>query len=362
MKSQENSGNHYGEVLQTTDVVTVLDEIQDERGINLRRVHVDDVSETSPTRHDRQAAIALNDEQLRANPDWTAPQLDSKDRSLILNNPVSEWVYEGSPAMYEWHSALIPTAEALVPMQRPDITKLPIRTEMDKDGNVVDVRGGGPIDEVARSFFTDALDSIGLRTRAKIMTEIARGYIDAEEDTTWVSLACGAAIPVLEALKSIKNDNHQVHLQLVDIDRGTLSFARQLALEEGLEEGRDFTPEVRNLVADMIISDSFTEGREESAMMVDALGILEYFNDKRSATFLGNAYKLVKPGGALVFANMLSDRQELEFNRRGIGWPKIYPRSLEEIIEITDNADLPPENVTITVPEDGVYAVIEVKK
>jgi hypothetical protein len=59
---------------------------------------------------------------------------------------------------------------------------------------------------------------------------------------------------------------------------------------------------------------------------------------------------------------MLSSRPELAFNQRGIGWPKIYPRSLEGIAGIAAAADMPLDKMTVTVPEDGVYAVVEIKK
>lgn len=96
--------------------------------------------------------------------------------------------------------------------------------------------------------------------------------------------------------------------------------------------------------------------------MVDALGIFEYFDDQRSVLFLKNAYRLVRPGGVMVAANMLSDRPELAFNQRGIGWPKIFLRSREELKQLVVRAGVPVDCMAMTIPEDGVYAVVEMRK
>jgi SAM-dependent methyltransferase len=339
----------------------VLDEVTDERGITLRRVHVEDPSEYSSTREVRQAMITEWDNELQMHPDWLPP-IDAENGDIIANNPVSHHIYD-SPGMREWRRTLVPSAVALIPMQDPYLTHLPHRLEKVAEGEFVVVGGGEAVDDAARSFFMDALDSIGIRTRAKIMADTARQYVDDTQGTLWVSLACGAAMPVLDALKSINQEETTTKLHLIDIDEGTLESARQLAEGNGLVQGEDFITYPRNLLKDMIASDRLVaELGEESATMVDALGIFEYFSDTRSVQFLQNAYRLVKPGGALVIANMLSNRPELDFNQRGIGWPKIYPRALDEIIAIAGEAGVPLDKVTITVPQDGVYAVLELKK
>ena len=63
---------------------------------------------------------------------------------------------------------------------------------------------------------------------------------------------------------------------------------------------------------------------------------------------------------ALVVANMLSDRPQLAFNQRGAGWPHIYPRSIDELVRLVELAGLPLDRTTVHVPQDGVYAVVEI--
>lgn len=342
--------------------ISLLHETIDERGLSLRYVHVADISDTSPTREARQEMIAEQNELIRQHPEWEAPEIDASGQ-LILKNPVSEWLYK-SPAIHAWRQDLVPSADALLPMQRTEESTLPIRLAVDDEGIPYAISGGDAIDDDARSFFVDSLDGIGIRTRAVIMAEIAQGHIGSDDTVKWLSLACGAAHPVFEALQSVsRGGDINARLHLIDYDQGTLESARRQSLHYGLQEGEHFTVSNRNLITDMIITDRLVEEHTpESARLVDALGIFEYFDSKRSAQFLNNAYKLVEPGGAVVISNMLSTRREIDLNQRGVGWPKIFPRTIEELTSIIEAADISLDTVTITVPEDGIYAVAEIRK
>jgi SAM-dependent methyltransferase len=308
---------------------------------------VADASDASPTRARRQALISASDHTLRANPAWGPP--DVVEGRLQARNGVSAWIYS-APGMREWRQDLVPTARALFPMQRPESTHLP---------------SGGEIDSESRSFFLDALDSIGIRTRAALMQEVVGSRTralredGAEGTLSWVSLACGAAVPVLDALAEL--DTGQVHLWLVDMDPAALAFAVELAAEQDLLEGRDLTVLQRNLVSAVVVRDTLvSEIGEGTVAVVDALGIFEYFADASCVRLLRNAYRMLRPGGTLVVANMLSDRREIDFNQRGIGWPKIYPRTIEQVLALVERAGLPLDRTTVTVPQDGVYAVLDV--
>lgn len=248
--------------------------------------------------------------------------------------------------MREWRTELVPSAKALYPLQRPGSTHLP---------------SGGVVDELARSFFFDAIDSIGIRTRARIMGSVMEKYALPGRATHWVSLASGAAVPVLDAAARFDGSTSLL-IDLVDYDQNALDFAQYLFQQQNVR-GVTMRMHRRNLIKDMIVTDVLVQDLgEEQITMVDALGIFEYFDDERSVPFLSNAYRLVKPGGVMVAANMLSDRPELAFNQRGIGWPKIFPRSCDELKQLFARGGVPLDCVTMTVAEDRVYVVAELKK
>lgn len=335
-----------GRDLTVRIAVEDLDELT---GVRHRRVVVDDESALSPTRERNHGSLALLDDLLRANPGWDTPRVVDGE-VLTGDNPAAAWVY-ASATMREWRARLVPSAMALYPVQRGG-SHLP---------------SGAPMDEMAHRVLVDSLDAIGIRTRARVMGDVVRrataeaGPGTCGEPRSWVSLACGAAVPVLDALATLPEA--RVHLQLVDLDAEALAFARSLAAEQGLVEGRDVTLLQRDLVRSVVAGTGLLEELGEGRhLVVEALGIFEYFTDASCVRLLRNAHRLLRPGGVLVVGNMLADRPELAFNQRGAGWPRLFPRSTEQLVDLVRRAGLPLERTTVSVPEDGVYAVVDVRR
>ena len=316
-------------------------------GALVRRVRVADLSDDAADRREWQARMGAWDTVLAAEPSLAAPLVH--DGALVLRNDASRWLYS-SPGMQEWRRDLVPSARALYPMQRPDDALMP---------------SGRPLDEMARRMFIGSLDGIGIRTRAAVMREVVaeRAHLapvpPGERHRAWVSLACGAAVPVLDAAAAVPGDHH---LHLVDLDLDALGFARRLADGQGLVEGVDYTVHHRDLVRTVVVRDTLVdEIGEGRAAVVDALGIFEYFSDASCVRLLRNAHRLLAPGGVLVVANMLRDRPQLAWNQRGVGWPTIHPRSVDEVLALVAAAGLPLHLTTVHLPTDGVYAVVEVR-
>ncbi|HYG83496.1 MAG TPA: class I SAM-dependent methyltransferase family protein [Verrucomicrobiae bacterium] len=324
------------------------------KGMRIERVQVSDgfEAENPELRAEIQATLEYWDVELQRHPEWQAPRQDPETKMPIVDpaNKASMWHYS-TESQRQWGS-LMPTALALHPLQRPESAVMP---------------NGAHIDDRARELFKHSIDAIGIRSRAAIMTDIALEIAKKQEtnDMKWVSIACGAAVPVLSAIERIKAEQPEKapKLELIDLDPQALAFAKTLAEEQGLEAGRDFTTRRSNIIKDMLVRDTLIdELGEQTAQMVDGLGIFEYFRDDVAVSMLQKMHRLVAPGGSLVIGNMLEDRPQLEFNRRAVGWPKIYPRALEDLSDLVQQAGIPIENVTTYIPEDGVYAVVSIEK
>jgi hypothetical protein len=331
-----------------------------EADIRVEKVKVIDGCEALPGRLETQLAVDYMDRLLVEHPQWRPPVFDKETQTAIfdVDNESSKALYDNSDTLREWFiGASQAEATALYPLQRPHIDRLP---------------SGEIIDEKSRAFFYHGLDAIGIRTRAKVMTEISSRFLHNRPAARWISLACGGAVPVMDALKECE-DIDMIHLDLVDFNADALNFASDLATREAHlqevptynkeSELRSYTTHEINLIRGLIVTDSLVDQfGEGSSDMVDALGIFEYFSKKDSTAFLKNAYRLVRDDGVLVIANMLADRPQMEFNRRGVGWPDLYPRSTDELAEIIVDAGIDPQNVRIIIPEDGIYAVVEIRK
>lgn len=284
-----------------------------------------DISDQWPMKDDVTREINALNQAMKANPELLPPLLEEGENGLprlIPQHLHSDQAYRTRPAMAAWRARLVPSAAGAL-----------------RAGAVCGAKSAG---------------------RAP-----ARRYADGQRKppVVYPRQRCHRrAIPVLEALRTAKLDGQKVHLSLVDDDPVALRWAETMAAQEGLNVGEQLTLLKRHLVHTLIRSDDLVlELGEHQAELVDALGIFEYFNDVDAVIFLQRALRLVKPGGAVIVSNMLTTSPQIDFILRCIGWAHIFPRSLQQLQDIHLAAGIPVENVTVIVPKDGVYAVMEIR-
>ena len=326
--------------------------------MRIEHVTVADAGDAERYRAMREAThreMAEINDTLRAHPEFAAPTVDCDGAdgrpTLRFNNPLAARIYGPRPALRSWRTDLVPSAKALTVLYDAEARTLP---------------SGELIDAASRDYFLHGPDAIAIRARAAIMSSIAARCITPGTTARWASLACGAAIPVFQALDGDRSG--EIDVKLVDFDDEALTHAAQLATLRGFREGADFHLLKRHLIRDLIATTALVDELGEASMdFVDMLGIFEYVPDEHlglrsAAVFLQNAVRLVKPGGVLVAANMLDTHPLLDFNQRGIGWPKIYPRSRHQLLQIMSDAGISPRWVTMTIADDGIYAVLSIRK
>lgn len=315
----------------------------------IKHITCSDISDNWPMKDQVVEQIDDINQQLACDLSLEAPEIfvdNLGKRRIRCRNKLSEQAFHSRPALEEWRCQLVPTALALWAVQHPLAVRL---------------ISGGEMDLNSRPWFIHANDARGIRSRAKVMAAIADFHLNDSVAANWISLACGAAVPVLKTLHSAKLKSQKFTLLLIDHDRQSLKFARGLATQYGLVEGQHFQLLMRNLFDRMIVTDKLVqELGEQSAELVDGLGIFEYFSESEAVYFIRHALRLVKPGGVLIISNMLKTSPQIDFALRCVGWTTIYPRTLFELREIILAAGINLQNVTVTLPSDGVYAVMEI--
>ena len=291
-------------------------------------------------------------------------------------NPATHELIARVPGVENWLE-LIPTASALALLYDPNTKQL---------------ANGKPVSPVVRDWACNILDAHGIRSRGEIVQDIlSRHAIDQASlgatEQQWVSLACGAAQPVCQALRHIKENGHAVpRVTLVDLDRSALRAAKTYAQAMKVKQSIDVRcmnilrpqgvvlPAVNaqtNVAARALRRQIGLEAATYDA--VDAVGILEYVPEVLSdesptalqvnaATFLANAAQLVKPGGLLLVGNMRDTHPQLGFTLNVVQWPHIQPRSIETMQRIVEVAGLGDWRVDVYCPDDGVYAVYAMRR
>jgi hypothetical protein len=276
----------------------------------------------------------------------------------VWGDPVSMQVLDDTlqnEAFKAWRT-LMPSSVALAYLSDP----LSFHDITNKDGQIL-----APLDEEARAWLTACSDAIGMRSRATVLSELVREYVRISKSSSclkWMSVACGTALPTMKAAvhAGIKPD-----LMLVDIDESAMDATEQLAEEIGFEGN------ITKRRTSIFRESRMSELREELGhngdrpRIVDMMGIFEYTGEnlkKDPVTFLKSNYEMLYPGGRLIFGQMRKDRPNPDFTMGAIGWPYVEMRSPKEIMEIIVAAGINPKEVSLYMPNDGVYTVVSIDK
>ncbi|MHA6510732.1 SAM-dependent methyltransferase [Tessaracoccus sp. Y1736] len=276
--------------------------------------------------------------------------------NIDRTNPATQALLSAVPASGAWLD-MVPTAAALHPFYEPLAEDLP---------------DGTPIGSRFRRWTRNCADARGIRSRAAALASILDAHADSRD---WLSLACGAAQPVLQA--AARRGALAPKVTLVDIDPRALrladAYANTLGIADKVRLRRGNILHPRGLTGLLGL-----RLRRASFDVVDAIGILEYLKPHDwvytygrlirtssamagAVTFLRNAYDLVRPGGVLVVGNMLDTHPQLAFTLNVIQWPHIQPRSIDEMLHLLAAAGIDGP-VTAKRPTDGVYCVYSVTK
>jgi len=208
----------------------------------------------------------------------------------------------------------------------------------------------------SRDYLTGVIDAHAVRTRAQtVRTMLQEHFAGADRPLRFMSIACGAAGPVLDyALDAAGLGVEVAELAFVDHDPLALATTSALARTAGL--GDIVRPLRKNLLK--TAPASYVSGLVD---MVDLVGVFEHLPTSRmghrvASTVLAAAAEVVRPGGLVLLGNMLADRPQQRFFDSV--WPRLSQRTIREVLALVAEAGIPAELVKVRVPmREGVYAV-----
>ena len=326
----------------------------------VRHVRVGDESDRDVELRNEHRAYGENFERiLRANPQWESTVAGKGSVSIPEDNKAAQWLYyseDGQPTqLLEW-AAKFPTAIALEPLQR-----------LEKGGKWF---AEGKSDDRSLELFTNMVDAIGLRSRARIYSQSLVEYAERSgaDELNILSIGSGAAVPNIDATKRLEESDKAVHWKFFDFDAQALMFAQKLVSENNFNYSTfDYGPEWENPETHAVEPKGRSyfrafEEKDGSADIVDALGLWEYLDAEKATKFAHQLFKKVKPGGSMIVSNMLPSRPQRQLNERAVGWQKLHLRNETDLLDILEGAGIDTRQVTMTHAEDGVYVVVEIEK
>lgn len=218
----------------------------------------------------------------------------------------------------------------------------------------------------SRDFFLGVKDAEAVRSRAAAATLMVNSHIEgsallkSRQDLVSASLACGAAGPVYGLVNTLGARGHNFS-KVTLVDQDTMALATALALAEGAGVQDKIDLQHRNLITEKLTDYILPH----SVDVVDLLGLFEYIPNTSempmAAELLKQVKDIVRPGGMIVFGNMLKHRPQQKFFSEVVQWPNLQQRGIRETLYIASQAGFDPKQVEVQIPQEGVYAVYGVK-
>lgn len=247
------------------------------------------------------------------------------------------------PGVRAW-TAYMPGGLATQPVHNPEVKTL---------------ASGKHIDVMTRRLFRHSVDAIGLRARAYVMTWRIKELLDRrEEPVTWLSLASGSGQPVYDAITVLGPEKFRSVI-ITDGDSETLAFANKLAKQEGVVAQTNLYLEQLDVFDQKAFDKLF---HTHKPAVVDAMGLFEYLEVGQAAALLSRVYHGLPKGGVFIFTNMSPTHPHLDLHKRGLGWPGVIPRSVEDMAKIFAESKVPKSTVEVFQASDKVYNVYQVTK
>lgn len=286
--------------------------------------------------------MEVADQLLKEHPEWTLPPKGVR----FQDNPVFDHFYNrypGQDSMKIWRDTLVPNATALYPLQR-----------FEDAGRLFP---NGEVDLYAIDIFKNHEDSVAIRSRGAIYKQVLldRFMSAPRRSLKGLALGAGAGVPNIDATVTLRDTQQKnIAWRMFDTSYNSLEFAEQLALEAGIEKEDIVTKRADYKKAFLLES--------ETVDIADMLGLMEYLSREDCVTAMHELYRIINPGGVLVVSNMLDSRSHLDFHKRGLQWPGVVPRSIDDLVDMVAEAGIDTNHLTVSTAQDEVYAVLEIRK
>lgn len=203
-----------------------------------------------------------------------------------------------------------------------------------------------------------------VRNRLKVVvqqlsTEIEK-ILEKKDLVTIISLACGSAEAVIQAISSLGDNKSRVKLILLDMAEDALNYARGECEKAGIDVVTIQSDIMRLIVA--------VHGKHRLPKLtpiinllgqvdiVEMVGLLDYLNDDRAQDLFFAIKELLAPGGMFITANVIPN-PEIFFLRLCSDWEMIY-RQEHQLEKLCSKVF----QTTVYAEPLGIHAIAECRK
>lgn len=174
------------------------------------------------------------------------------------------------------------------------------------------------LDGLLEAFWMNVRSAQALRNRRLIVVSILRETvtkaIKRDGEARILSVACGSAQTVLEAVQGMQN----VRILGIDIDPTAIEYSKKLAERYGVE---DIKWREGNILSPKSLADEFDPN------IIEVVGLFDYLSDKVIVGLLHRLGKMARPGTTLLTAHVHPNSEKFMLHSI-VDWDMIYrPRA-----------------------------------
>lgn len=193
-----------------------------------------------------------------------------------------------------------------------------------------------------------------LRIVQRLLDEaIAERYQATDKEVRIISLACGSAVAVLQAVARAKAQGIPARAILVDHKESSLHYARQRAEELCISD------RVETRVGNVLTFFGESTGLEFD--ICEMVGLLDYLSPEQAVTLMQEIRQFLPSGGVFLTANVSRNWAHMAFVRLVMRWWMIH-RTQAEVAELLVAAGFSAENLQFhEEPHHGHHTVAATK-
>jgi len=157
-------------------------------------------------------------------------------------------------------------------------------------------------------------------------------------------------------IKAVNNETNKSEIKIkvttLDKDASALELGNLIAKKYQLDHLFTWIEDDARNIDKMLIPDS--------GDIVEMVGLLDYFNYEASVNLIKQIYRLLKPGGLFIVANV-HPNPESKFVEN-VGWPKMYYKTTDEMNKILRESGFDEKNIDLHIEPLKVHVIALARK
>ncbi|MCX6701695.1 MAG: methyltransferase [Candidatus Zambryskibacteria bacterium] len=214
------------------------------------------------------------------------------------------------------------------------------------------------LEKIFRKIWFSMDNSKAVRNRLRFVIRELRNHLqeiaNRDREINIISIASGSSRAITETVKNAHYlKNTKIAVTFLDKNPEAIGYSKNLCKE--INHSNIKLEWINNTVGNY-----FKSKPTKKFDVVEMVGLLDYFEDKRVLEIFKNIYNILQEGGVLITANINHNKEE-RFVTSVIDWPMIY-RTPCELASLVHKAGFSYDNIKAFYEPLKIHGLVVAKK